>query len=100
MLEPKIQTAAPQRIADPANFVRGQHNERPAPGLDRADLGDGDLPVAQDFKEFRLEFLAHFVDFVDQQDTRLLAQKRPQQWSFLEELERMQVAAQRRPVRT
>src|SRR5580704_2971453 len=63
-----------QRIADAANFVRGQHNERPAPGLDCADLGDGNLPVAQDFEEFRLEFLAHFVDFVDQQDTRFVAQ--------------------------
>jgi hypothetical protein len=57
MLESKVQTAAPQRIAYPANLVRGQYDERPAPCLDRADLGDGDLPVTQDFKEFRLECL-------------------------------------------
>jgi hypothetical protein len=56
--------------------------------------------VSQDFKELRLEFLAYFVDLVDQQDTRFLAQKRPQQWSFLEELKRMEVAAQGRPFRT
>ena len=100
MFESKVQTAAPQRIAYPANLVRGQHNERPAPCLDRADLGDGDLPVTQDFKEFRLECLADLVDFVDQQYARFLAQKRPQQRSFLEELKRMEVAAQRRPFRT
>ncbi len=100
MLEPKVQAAAPQWIANPANLVRCQHNKRPAPRFDRADLGDGDLPVTQDFKELRLEFLAHFVDLVDQQDTRFLAQKRPQQWSFLEELKRMEVAAQGRPFLT
>jgi len=100
MLEPKVQAAAPQWIANPANLVRGQHNKRSAPRFDRADLGDGDLSVTQDFKELRLEFLAHFVDLVDQQDTRFLAQKRPQQWSFLEELKRMEVAAQGRPFRT
>ena len=58
------------------------------------------MPVTQDFKEFRLECLADLVDFVDQEYARLLAQKRPQQRSFLEELKRMEVAAQRRPFRT
>jgi hypothetical protein len=93
MLEAKVQTASPQRIADPPNLVRCQHNERPTPGLDRADLWDRELPVAQDFEEFSLEFLTHFVDLVDQEDTRFLAQKCPQQRSFLEEFERMEVAA-------
>ena len=52
MLEPKVQAAAPQWIANPANLVRGQHDKRLAPRFDRADLGDGDLPVTQDFKDF------------------------------------------------
>src|SRR6266567_6870720 len=92
VFEPKIETSTPQRIADPANFVRGQHHEGLALRLDRADLRDGQLPVAQDLEEFRFELFTDLVDFIDQQNARLLTQERPQEWSFLKEFQRVQIA--------
>ncbi len=67
----QMETAPLQRVAQVAGVVAGDDHGRRRLGLDRADLGHGDLEVAQHLKQERLELLFGAVDLVDQQDDRL-----------------------------
>ena len=70
VVDPVVEAAALERVVDLAGPVRGEDDARRRLGLDRADLGDGDLEVGQDLEEVGLELLVGPVDLVDQEDRR------------------------------
>jgi hypothetical protein len=49
VLDTDIETAATDRIAQPALFVTGQHHEGGAARRDGPKLGNGELPGGEDF---------------------------------------------------
>src|SRR3954451_7061924 len=68
VVHPVIETAALHRIVDLARAVGSDDHDRWLVGLERAELGDRDLPVGQHFEEVRLEWLVGAVELIDQQD--------------------------------
>ena len=68
--DPVIEAAALERVVDFAGAVGGDDDDRRMLGLDRAELGDGDLEVGQHFEQERLERLVAAVELVDQQHRR------------------------------
>src|SRR3954454_19221268 len=89
VVEPQIQAAALERLGELAGVVGGQQHHGVRARLDAAQLGDGDLEVAEDLEEHRLELLVGLVDLVDQQDDRVRARdgrhQRPSQQELLAE---------------
>jgi hypothetical protein len=80
------QAAAAQRLGQLAARVRGEHDERAAGRGDRAQLGDGDLEVAEHLQEQALHLDVRLVGLVDQQDLRLVAADGGQQRAGEQEL--------------
>src|SRR5215467_11431446 len=67
VLDVKIKTAAPQRIADVSSTFRREHYIGYVLGLDRSQLGNRDLEVRQHLQQKRLETIVGAIDLVDQQ---------------------------------
>src|SRR4051812_45666553 len=57
VVEPQIEAAALERLGELAGVVGGQQHHGVRARLDAAQLGDGDLEVAEDLEEHRLELL-------------------------------------------
>ena len=74
-----MQTAPLQRGRQVTGVVRGQNHIRRVFGRERADLGNRDLVLAQQFQQHRLQGLVGPVDLVDQQHDRFLGSHRLQQ---------------------
>ena len=90
VVEERVEAAPAERVGHLARGVRREDDERRMLGLDRAELGDGDLIVGEDLEQERLELRIGAVDLVDQQhDGRLAAER-------LEERARDEEAARRR----
>jgi len=67
-------------IADPSLLVRREDDERDRLGSHRPELGNGELPLAQQLKEQGLERVIDLVDLVDEENARLvLVQQRAKQ---------------------
>src|SRR5208337_2281473 len=89
----QIETPSPQRITKTAFFVRAQNNKRNGRCSDRSELGDRDLPGAQDLQQQGFDVVINLVEFVDQKHARLsLIAQSAQQWPFCKEVQRMQPA--------
>ena len=76
--------AAPfQSIGHLTAVVAGQYDERNVLRLERADLGHGDLKIAQYFEQKGLELRVRLIHLVDEQNGLLFrhegAQQRPRQ---------------------
>ena len=69
-----------------AGAVGGEHDQRRCSGLDRPDLGDGDLEVRQQLEQERLELVVGTIDLVDQQDGLIAGAHRLEQWALQQEL--------------
>ena len=85
----QMQAAPLQRVAEIALAVGGQDHGRRRDRGHRAELGNGDLEIAEDFQQQRFELGIRLVDLVDQQHAagRLLQrlQQRPRLDEFLGE---------------
>src|SRR4051794_17217939 len=86
VVEPEIQAAALERLGELARVVGGQQHDRLRARLDAAELGDGDLEVAEDLEQHRLELLVGLVDLVDEQHDRLGAGDRRHERALQQEL--------------
>ena len=86
MFNAQIKTTPSKGIAYAALFVRGENDEGNAFGFDGAQLRNAELPHAQQFQQKCLKRMVHFVQFVDQQDTRPFALQRAQKRPGAEEL--------------
>src|ERR1017187_4323143 len=78
-LHTQIETAAPQRVAQPPYLVRGEDHEGNRLVFGRPQFGYRDLPFRKDFEQQGFEAFIYLVDFVDQQYARPLVQQRSQQ---------------------
>jgi len=87
-----VEAAALERVVQLARAVGGQHDQRPPPGPDRAQLGDRHLELRQQLQQEGLELVVGAVDLVDQQDDRPLALQRLQQRPAQQEAAREQLA--------
>jgi hypothetical protein len=65
-----VQAAALHRVVDLARAVAGEDDDRRLLRLHRAQLGDGDLELAQHLQQEGLEGFVGAVEFVDQQHRR------------------------------
>jgi hypothetical protein len=83
VVDPVVQAAPLERVVQLARAVRGQHDQRPAGGADRPELGDRHLEVGEQLQQERLERVVGAVDLVDEQDHRAVLlqglQQRPAQ---------------------
>src|SRR2546426_11403914 len=68
MIESNVQTSPEQRRSNSAFLVRSQYGEGDSPGTDGPKLGNGQLPVAKELEEQRLELVVDFVDFIHEED--------------------------------
>src|SRR5271165_6695460 len=84
--DPVVEAAPLQRVVQFPGPVGGEHHERRALRLDRADLGDADLEVRQHLKQEGLELVVGPVDLVDQQYGLIAGPDRLQQRPFQQEL--------------
>src|SRR5581483_10254557 len=78
-IDVQMQTAALQRVGHLAAVVAGEHHQRNVLRLQRADLGHGNLKVAENFQQERFELGVGLVDLVDQQHAAIFRQERAQQ---------------------
>ena len=79
VVQEQVQTAPLQRGRQVPGVVRGQDHVRRVLGRERADLGNRDLVLAEQFQQHRLQGLVGPVDLVDQQHDRILGSHRLQQ---------------------
>ena len=87
MIESNVQASPEQRRANSA-FLVSQYGERNSRGTDGPKLGNGQLPVAKELEEQRLEFVIDFVDFIHEEDAGLrFIEQRAKQWTFREKLQ-------------
>ncbi len=56
-----------ERVVHIAGAVAGEHHDRRPLGTEHAELGHGDLEVAEHFEQVRLELVVGSIDLVDQQ---------------------------------
>src|SRR5580704_5617541 len=80
--DPVVEAAPLQRVVQFPGPVGGEHYERRALRLDRADLGDADLEVGEHLKQESLELVVGPVDLVDQQHRLIAGPDRLEQRSF------------------
>jgi hypothetical protein len=90
--DPVVEAAALERVVQLARAVGGEHDDRRRGRGERAELGDGDLEVAEELQQERLELAVRTVDLVDQQDGAAGGADRPQQRAFQQEPLVVQVA--------
>jgi hypothetical protein len=98
-LDAQIEAPAAQRIAEPTNLIRGENDKRNRLVLNCSKLRNGDLPFRQNLQQKRFEPFINFVDFIDQQDTGFLVEKRSQERALYEEIEGMERRPNLIPVR-
>src|SRR5271165_6508544 len=84
--DPVVEAASLQRVVQLPGPVGGEHHERRALRLDRADLGDADLEVRQHLEQEGLELVVGPVDLVDQQYGPIAGPDRLEQRPFQQEL--------------
>ncbi len=70
VVDPVVQATSLQRVVQVARAVRRQDHDRWVGRGQRADLGDGDRRLGEQFEQERLELLVGAVDLVDQQHGR------------------------------
>ena len=98
MFNAKIKTAPSQRIADTPLLVGCEYNKRNAPGSNRSEFRNAQLPNTQEFQQRGFKCVVHFIQFVDQQDTRLFILEGAQQRPGAEKLLAMQFGLQGLPI--
>ena len=64
------QAPAAQRLGQLAGRIRGEHDERPLGGADRAELRDRHLELAEHLEQQALDLDIGLVGLVDQQHRR------------------------------
>ena len=84
--DPVVQAAPLQRVVQLTGAVGGEHHQRRALRLDRADLGDADLEVGEHLEQERLELVVGPVHLVDQQHRLVTGADRFQQRPLQQEL--------------
>jgi hypothetical protein len=72
VVQEQMQAAALERGRQIPGVVGGEQDQRRRSGRERAQLGDGDLVLAQGLQQHRLQGLVRPIDLVDQQDGRFL----------------------------
>jgi hypothetical protein len=95
-----VEAASLQGVVDLAGAVRGDDDDRRRRRLDRAELGNGDLEVAEDLEEIGLEGLVGAVELVDEEDRRAgdALLQRPEDRAAVEEALREHLAGKARAV--
>ena len=86
VVEVQVEAAPLERLGQLTGGVGGEHDERPAHGGQRAELGDGDLEVGEHLEQQPLDLDVGLVDLVDEQHRRLLAPDRGEQRPGQQEL--------------
>src|SRR5208283_2873488 len=91
VLKAEIETPSSQRITQTSLFVRTQNNKGDGRCSNRSQLGDRDLPCAQDLQQQGFDVVVNLVEFVDQKHARLrfIAQC-AQEWPLRKEVQRVQ----------
>jgi hypothetical protein len=84
--DPVVEATPLQRVVQLPGPVGGEHHDRRALRLDRADLGDADLEVGEHLEQESLELVVGPVDLVDQQHGLIAGPDRLQQRPFQQEL--------------
>ena len=51
MIEPDVEAAPPKRIANPTFLIGGKDDEWNRLGFRRSELGDAELPIAEDLEK-------------------------------------------------
>ena len=80
--DPGVEAAAAQRVGEIARTIRRHDDGGALRGANRADLGDRDLKLAQQFEQNRFERLVGAVDLVNEQHRRALLHDRFEQRTF------------------
>src|SRR5579863_5115259 len=86
-----MEAAAAQRLGQFARTIRSEHHHRMLAGAQRAEFGNRDLEVGEQFEQEGLEFLVRLVDLVDQQDDLARRRYRAQQRALEQVLAREQM---------
>src|SRR5829696_5096225 len=68
VVDPVVQAAALEGVVELTRAIGGQHDERPAAGADRPELGDRHLEVREQLEQEGLELVVGAVHLVEQQD--------------------------------
>jgi hypothetical protein len=97
MLDPHIQTAPPDRIAQPPLLIAGEHHKRNALGLNSPKLRNRELPGGKNLQQQSLKPFIYLVEFVNQQHARLLAFERAHQRTRPKEIAPLEVGLQLAP---
>src|SRR5271157_4874404 len=99
VLKAEIETPSSQRITQTSLFVRTQNNKGDGRCSNRSQLGDRDLPGAQNLQQQGFDVVVDLVEFVDQQHARLgfIAQC-AQQGPLRKEVQRVQPVPDLLPV--
>ena len=71
VVQVQVEAAPLERLGQLAGRVGGEHDERPAYGRDRAELGDRHLEVREHLQQQPLDLDVGLVDLVDEQHRRL-----------------------------
>src|SRR5439155_22811846 len=71
MIESNVQTSPEQWRSNSAFLVGSEYGEGDSPGTDGPKLGNGQLPVAKELEEQRLELVVDFVDFIHEEDAAI-----------------------------
>src|SRR2546427_2522151 len=87
-VDEQMQAPAFESVGELPGVVRRQDDERDVLGPHRSELGHRHLEVREHLEQERLELGLGLVDFVDEQDDRLLGQDRREERRRREEAER------------
>src|SRR2546430_422938 len=72
IVDPQVEAASAERVGQLARAVGGEHDVRWVRGLDGPDLRDRHLPIREDLEHEGLQLFVASVDFVDEEDGRLI----------------------------
>src|SRR6266850_2295288 len=93
IVDPVVEAAPLHRVVDLAGAVRGDDDDRRLLRLQRAELGNRDLPVREHLEQIGLERLVGAVELVDQQHRRITFE-RARQWALDEKFVGVNLRAQ------
>src|SRR4051812_26486175 len=79
-------------------MIRAQYRHGPAAGFNRAQVGNRHAPLLEKLKSHRLKSRVGLIYLVNQQNTGLLAEDRPEKWAGGIKAERIDLLAQARPL--